>query len=462
MTEDLINKKGIYFPTYSGSNDYLITLLNKTSRIICNWFSEAEKYGPLPNSDNFNSLMPNEIGDSPDDIFCEIEKLISNSFNPVHPGSLAHLDPPPLCISIVGDLIAASLNNNLLAYELSPSITYLEESLCRWFSKKIGFPETSGGIAASGGTLSNLNALVAARNNAGLGSDPNAVFLISEDAHSSFIKCTNIMGLNKNNLIRVKTDSNGCMDLDDLNFNLKQCYKENKKIFSIVATLGTTIRGAIDPIKGISEICKARNIWLHIDGSIGGIYGITNIPIVGLNNIQHADSITINPQKILGITKTSSLLLISNFNVLKSTFSTGLPYVSSKLNVIDRGEIGIQGSRPAEIIKLWLGLRFLGLTGIEDILYSSKERKDLFENKLNSDKFDIYSGPLHICSFLPKGMSSKDSDIWTDQMKLELLKINFFLSRPKFKNKYFLRAVFGNLNTNKSHIENLSEFLNKK
>ena len=72
--------------------------------------------------------------------------------------------------------------------------------------------------------------------------------------------------------------------------------------------------------------------------------------------------------KIIGITKTSSLLLVSNMSTLENTYNTGLPYISSKENIINRGEIGIQGSRPAEVIKLWLGLRFLGLKGIEDIL----------------------------------------------------------------------------------------------
>ena len=82
--------------------------------------------------------MPNDKGISLDNLFSEIKDLLSHSFNPVHPGSLAHLDPPPLIVSILGDLVAASLNNNLLAYELSPNITLLEESLCMWFSKKIG------------------------------------------------------------------------------------------------------------------------------------------------------------------------------------------------------------------------------------------------------------------------------------------------------------------------------------
>ncbi len=459
MAEDLINNKDIYFPSYLGTNDKLITLLNRASQTLCEWFSKADKNGPLPFDENFKCIMPSEDGNSEEDLFSEIETLLKNSFNPVHPGSLAHLDPPPLIFSILGDLIAAGLNNNLLAYELSPSVTLLEESLCKWFAKRIGFNDFSGGIAASGGTLSNLNALIAARNNAGLGTNPNCVLLVSEDAHSSFIKCMRVMGLDSTNLVRIKTDNKGRMDINYLRQSLDKCSIENKKIFAIVATLGTTVRGAIDPIKEISEICKQRKIWLHIDGSIGGIFAITSIQIEGLNNINQANSITINPQKIIGITKTSSLLLVSNMSTLENTFNTGLPYISSKENITNRGEIGIQGSRPAEVIKLWLGLRFLGLKGIENVLESSIKRKDFFIKNICKNKFDIYSGPLHIVSFLPKKLEPKDSDSWTQTKVNELINNNFMLSRPKFKGKYFLRVVMGNYNTKESHIEELLRLL---
>ena len=455
MTEDPDYKRNIYFPSYSGSNENLINLLKKTSQIICKWFENSHKYGPLPQDNEFKSQMPGDNINSKNDMFSEIDLLLSNSFNPVHPGSLAHLDPPPLNLSILGDLIAASLNNNLLAYELSPEITQLEDSLFKWFSKKIGFNSNSGGIAASGGTLSNLNALITARNYAGLVSNPNSVFLISEDAHSSFIKFTRIMGLRDDCLIRVKTDKYGCMDLNDLKEVIRKCSLEHKKIFSIVATLGTTIRGAIDPIKGIVEICSENNIWLHIDGSIGGIFSITNVPIQGLDYIKYANSITINPQKILGITKTSSFLLVSNLDTLKNTFSTDIPYINSEANFDNRGDLGIQGSRPAEVIKLWLGLRFLGMNSIKDILYSSIERREFFEKNLNTNDFEICSGPLHIISFLPKNLNINDSNIWSLNKTNHLKKSNFILSRPKYKGKYFLRAVMGNYNTSHSHIIDL-------
>ncbi len=459
MTIDPINKKEKLFPTYSGSNENLLAILNKTSQIICKWFSDAEKLGPLPIDINFKCSVPDEFGNSTDVLFSEIESLIYSSFNPVHPGSIAHLDPPPLMISILGDLIAAGLNNNLLAHELSPSISLLEESICKWFSIKLGFTESAGGIAASGGTLSNLNALVAARTHAGLEADENAVFLTSEDAHTSFVKCCLIMGLGKNNLIKVKTDNNGCMDINDLKKSINKCDEDGKKIFSIVATFGTTIRGALDPIEKISKICKERNIWLHIDGSIGGIFAITKIPINGISNVKFANSITINPQKILGITKTSSILIISDEEILKKTFATGLPYISSESNFLNRGELGIQGSRPAEIIKLWLGLRYLGMKGIEDVLSSSIEKRKLFENNLNTKKYELCSGPLHIISFLPKGMNKKESNEWTLKKRISLMDNNFMLSRPFFRHRYFLRAVFGNFNTGENHINELLKLL---
>lgn len=149
-------------------------------------------------------------------------------------------------------------------------------------------------------------------------------------------------------------------------------------------------------------------------------------------------------------------------NNLEKTFHTGLPYVSSNDKFINRGELGIQGSRPAEIIKLWLGLRFIGMQGIEKILLSAIEKRKFFEKNLNTNKYEIYSGPLHIISFLPIGMNNKESELWTLNIRNELFKKNFMLSRPLLNKKYLLRAVFGNYNTNFDYINELLGLINIK
>ena len=66
MAEDLINNKDIYFPSNIGHNDKLITLLNRASQTLCDWFSKADKNGPLPFDESFNCIMPEEDGNSED------------------------------------------------------------------------------------------------------------------------------------------------------------------------------------------------------------------------------------------------------------------------------------------------------------------------------------------------------------------------------------------------------------
>ena len=126
----------------------------------------------------------------------------------------------------------------------------------------------------------------------------------------------------------------------------------------------------------------------------------------------------------------------------------------------NRGELGVQGSRPAEIIKLWLGLRFLGIEGIEKILKESLLKKSIFIENLDQNKFDIYGGPLHIVSFLPKRMDTEESNNWTLKAKKYLIEKNYMISRPFYKGKYYLRVVFGNFNTTTLHISELTNLIN--
>ena len=72
MTVDPINKSEIYFPSYSGSNESLLILLNRTSKIMCKWFSDSEKLGPIPIDYNFDCSVPDENGMSADVLFLSL------------------------------------------------------------------------------------------------------------------------------------------------------------------------------------------------------------------------------------------------------------------------------------------------------------------------------------------------------------------------------------------------------
>ena len=439
----------------------LHSLLVEASSNLCSWFAASGSQGPMPDLFDLPEASPAKEGVSNKVLLRELQLLMNGSYRPSHPGSLAHLDPPPLSASIVGEMICAGLNNNLLAEELSPSLSSLERNLCQWFCKKLGLGDLSGGVAASGGSLSNLMALVMARNIAGLESDPRAVFLASDDCHVSFSKALRIMGLKPESLRKVPTDENGELKISSLRSSLNQIKSEGNKCFAVVATAGTTVRGAIDPLFEIARFCQNEKIWLHVDAAIGGIFGLSTMTSEIVKGLGSADSITVNPQKLLGIAKTSSLLLVANKKYLSSTFSTGLPYAEPiNGNDFHGGELGIQGTRSAESLKLWIGLRQLGEEGIEKILLESIKKRCYFESIIDSSKFKIISGPLHLLAFTPINYSSSQVSEWSVKTRNSLLSKKFMLSRPFYGDRYYLKAVMGNPNTKFDDLKLLANLIN--
>ncbi len=440
----------------------LQSFLEEASTRLCEWLANAGKSGPLPSLSVMPEVAPSLNGLSKQSLLDDLQLVMEGAYQPSHPGALAHLDPPPLTASIVADLICAGLNNNLLAEELSPSLSRLERQLCQWFAERIGFSMQSGGVAASGGSLSNLMALVVARYHSGLNNDKEAVVLVSEDAHVCFAKAIRVMGLQNDALQKVATNQDGQISIELLQSQLNKLRSQSKKCFAIVATAGTTVRGAIDPLLQLADIAKKEGIWLHIDGAIGGIFAISQKTSPMLNGISKADSITLNPQKLLGITKTSSLLLVANKSNLTSTFSTGLPYIEpSSGEEAHGGEIGLQGTRAGEVLKLWLGLRQLGEVGIDQLLENSISRRIFFEEQLDPSKFNIISGPLHLISFTPKELNIKQSKSWSIETRQKLLDNKFMLSRPNHDARYYLKAVMGNPHTKKVHLIQLATLLNR-
>ena len=440
----------------------LRTFLELACEKLCNWFAQTENFAPLPKAINLPEIVLPVKGLSSESLLEDIQLLMDAAYRPSHPGALAHLDPPPLTSSIVADLVAAGLNNNLLATELSPGFTRLERYLCEWFANRFGMPTGSGGVLASGGSLTNLMALVVARHKAGLQNDPNAMVFASTDAHLSLDKAIRVMGLANDSLHKVSTNEDGQISLKSLEKDLQMYRDKGRKCFAVVATAGTTVRGAIDSISEISEVCLREGIWLHVDGAIGGVFGLVKSTCDLVRGISVADSVSLNPQKLLGVAKTSSILLVANRMTLSSTFGTKMPYIEPSVgDDFHGGEIGIQGTRPADVLKLWLAMRQLGEDGVQLLLDQAIKRRSYLQQKLDCSKLKVLSGPLHLIAVTPRNLENFAASKWSIDMRQRLLEENFMLSRPLYDGRYYLKVVLGNPHTKCSHLDKLSEVLNQ-
>lgn len=434
--------------------------LERASAQLCQWLGSAAFRPPLPGLSVLPSVEPQHLGLSNDTLLRDLQLVMDGAYNPNHPGAMAHLDPPPLQASVVGDLICAGLNNNMLAEELSPSLSRLERSLLAWLAERLGMPAGSGGVAASGGTLSNLMALVTARRARGLQSCQQAVVLASVDAHVSLAKSLAVMGLPASALQTIAVDSQGCLRLDHLQDQLELLQAKGIPVLAVVATAGTTVRGAVDPLVPMAALCQRFGAWLHVDGAIGAVFGLASGHADRVAGLSAADSITLNPQKLLGITKTSSVLLLAQPQALAEAFATGLPYMEPSWGGGHGGETGLQGTRPAEILKLWLGLRQLGLTGIEAILDGAIARRRHLQALLASDPaLLLRSGPLHLVAFTPAEGDAAHADDWSQRTRQALLAEELMLSRPRYQGRHHLKAVLGNPHTQPSHLVQLAQLV---
>jgi len=441
------------FPDPFAADDRLTAFLGDACSLLSRWWASAADRPPLPTLSVLPEVAPHRHGLAPEVLLDDLHLVMEGAFNPCHPGALAHLDPPPLSASVVADLVAAGLNNNLLAEELSPSLSRLERSLTAWLATRLGLGDEAGGVAASGGSLSNLMALVVARHQAQLQGRTDAVVFCSRDAHVSIGKALAVMGLPVDALQPVALTAAGAIDAEALSVGLARARRDGRPVLAVVATAGTTVRGAVDPIAAIAALCRAEGIWLHVDGAIGAVFGLSQhlagrVPDLGL-----ADSLTVNPQKLLGITKTSSLLLLREPRRLAQTFATGLPYMEPSWAEAHGGECGLQGTRPAEILKLWLGLRQLGLDGIDALLTGAVQRRERLQQLLEPLALDCLSGPLHLLAFTPQAASAEQASAWSAQTRQKLLDRQLMLSRPLHAGRHHLKAVLGNPHTTDAQLQ---------
>ncbi|MFM7652443.1 MAG: pyridoxal phosphate-dependent decarboxylase family protein [Vulcanococcus sp.] len=441
------------FPDPAAADPALTAFLIQASEQLSRWWATAATRPPLPSLSVLAQVAPAADGLSPAALLDSLQLVMDGAYNPCHPGALAHLDPPPLTASVAADLIAAGLNNNLLAEELSPSLTRLERSLTAWLAERLGLGEGAGGVAASGGSLSNLMALVVARHQAGLHGCSDALVFCSADAHASIGKGLAVMGLPAEALRPVAVDAAGCMDVNALAQALELAEASGRPVLAVVATAGTTVRGAVDPIAVIAALCRRHGVWLHVDGAIGAVFALVEAHAHRVPDLGLADSLTVNPQKLLGITKTSSLLLLRRPELLAQCFGTGLPYMEPSWADAHGGECGLQGTRPAEILKLWLGLHQLGLNGVEAVLTGAVQRRRRLEQLLQPLPLELCSGPLHLLAFTPLGLTPNEADRWSATTRQQLLEHQLMLSRPFHAGRHHLKAVLGNPHTGESELQ---------
>jgi len=416
----------------------------------------ADGRSPLPEESTAPAATIPDSPRSQGDLLDDLETIVEGSMNPAHPGYIGHMDTMPTTVSVLGDLVASAVNNNMLSVEMSPVFSELELQLTERIADEFGLGPDAGGVLASGGSLANLHALSVARNRAfdvhqgGLaGIDRTPVLFASEVAHTSLQKAAMLLGLGADAVIPVATGDQSRMDPAALERAVERAEGNGRAPFCVVATAGTTTTGNIDPLPTIRDVADDHDLWFHVDAAYGGALVFSDAERDRLAGIEGADSVTFNPQKWCYVAKTCAMALFADADVLQEAFRIGAPYMRGDDAIPNLGEVSVQGTRRAEILKLWLTLQHLGRDGLEGLIDGSYRLTATVRDRVvDHGALELASEPeMNIICFraAPGWCPPAERDDLNGRLQQVLLaEHDIFVSLPTYRDSRWLRVVLLN------------------
>ncbi|XP_033190381.1 cysteine sulfinic acid decarboxylase [Bombus vancouverensis nearcticus] len=354
------------------------------------------------------------------------------------------LDP----YGLAGQWLTDALNCSMYTYEVAPVLTLMESTvitkLLSMFYKDENGTTIGDGLFCPGGSFANGTAINLARfwfrkkvqYNKNIPS-MKLVLFTSEDAHYSISKWGNVCDIE---VVLIKTDDYGRMDVSDLRFNILEVQKKRNYPFCVTATAGTTVLGAFDPLIEIADTCQEFGMWLHVDAAWGGGLIFSKKHSVLLRGIQRADSILFNPHKLLAVPQQCSLLLSKHKSIFKEAHSKEAPYLFQKDKFysrdLDVGDKYLQCGRRPDVLKFWFMWQAKGTSGFEKHVDHLMKLSALFKEEVEKrDGFKLVTEPcfINVCFwFIPPYLRIQNS---VNDYKKRLNEV-----APKLKEKMIKRG----------------------
>jgi glutamate decarboxylase len=274
-------------------------------------------------------------------------------------------------------------------------------------------------------------------------------------------------GLGSDNVWSVPVDAHGRMIPSELEKLVQKSKYEGQTPFYVNATAGTTVLGSFDPFEEISKICKKHNLWLHVDGSWGGPVIFSPKQKHKLEGADLADSLTVNPHKMMGVPITCSFLLgpdISKFHKA-NTLPAGYLFHEGNENgeIWDLADLTLQCGRRGDSLKLALSWIYYGSSGFEAQVDHAFEIAAYFASEVekHEDLVLVSENPppcLQVCFYFAKGGQLREQDEEntrvTSEIVQRLIPVGFMVDYAPGGKGSFFRVVV-NHQTRKGTIDGL-------
>ncbi|MDY6848138.1 MAG: putative pyridoxal-dependent aspartate 1-decarboxylase [Thermodesulfobacteriota bacterium] len=358
------------------------------------------------------------------------ENLVAQSVHTAAPGFIGHMTSALPYFMLPLSRIMIALNQNLVKVETSKAFTPMERQVLAMLHRLI-YSETDEfyrrwihdsryalGAFCSGGTIANITALWAARNqlcapagnfrgitNEGfysamqhLGCRGLAI-LVSRRGHYSLGKAADLLGIGRKNLFLVETDDQNRIKMSSLRNQCRRLQDEGIRPLSLIGIAGTTETGSVDPLEEMADLAQEIGCHFHVDAAWGGPTLFSEKYRGLLRGIERADSVTIDAHKQLYVPMGAGMVLFKDPATL-SAIEHHAAYIirhGSK----DLGSHTLEGSRPGKAMLVHAGLSIIGRKGYELLIDQGIERARRFAEMIKEHPdYELVTSPeLNILTY---------------------------------------------------------------
>jgi glutamate/tyrosine decarboxylase-like PLP-dependent enzyme len=457
-------------------------LLNEIFERVTSYFHHRldrdDPVSPALPREELETLVDLELpakGQGPGEILKAVDLFLQYSVRTAHPHFMQPLWGGISAPAFAGDVLASLMNTSMYTFELAPIATLIEQKVIREMCSLAEF-EQGEGIFTTGGSNGNTLGMLCARDrrfpeaqkHGMIGRWP--VAFVSEEAHYSVYMSANLLGLGADNLVRIACDDHGRMLPEHLRLAIREAFAEGREPFCVIATAGTTVRGAFDDINEINEITAQHDLWLHVDAAWGGSALLSPRYRHLLDGISKADSICWDPHKMMGMPIACSTFLTRESGVLSSVCAHGdeAHYLfHEEARERDLGRMSLQCGRRIDALKLWLAWKALGRQGWARRVERFLELAEFLEGLVRDhDRLRMMSPRMfaNVClRYVPPG-EGIDTDLneLNRALRVRLLGSGrFMLSQALIGHDLVLRPVVANPGVDEESLQNLVDMIVK-
>jgi L-2,4-diaminobutyrate decarboxylase len=384
------------------------------------------------------------------------------------PTYVAHLNCPVAIPALTAEVLISAVNSSVDTWDQSATGTLIERRLIDWTAGRIGFGPAADGVFTSGGTQSNLQALLLAREETLAGRPereiPRLRIFATTESHFSVSKSAAILGMAVDAVVGVATDGTGRMDPAALAAAIDDVRRDGGLPMAVVATAGTTDLGRVDPVDAIATICAEQGVWFHVDAAYGCGLLVSGRRRHLLDGIERADSVTVDFHKSFFQPVSCSAIVVRRGETLRR-IAVHADYLNPRTATVpNQVDKSLQTTRRFDALKLWMTLRTIGSDQIGDMFDTVVDRAhEVYQEIQDSADFEAVAAPTLstvLFRFRPQGMTVAECDALMPQLRQRLFHGGqAIVAGTTIGGHYWLKFTLLNPNTTMAHLRDVLDLI---